>query len=145
VLEAPHVVVEDLTVQSIAALRDRYRLGGVRDRLARHHAHVDEAFEGWAGVWLSAEFRGWDIRPRLAAIQCAVLLIQGREDEYGTLAQLDAIEAELGRPPQRVVIQNCGHSPHRDQPARVLDEAARFLAGSADFRVKPLVTHPRRA
>lgn len=128
VLEAPHVFVEDLTLRSIAAIRAGYADGALRQRLQRHHAHVDDAFIGWADVWLDQDFSTWDIRPTLAAIQCAVLLIQGGADEYGTLAQLDAIERGIPRSAERLVIQNCGHSPHRDDPHRVLEAATRFLA-----------------
>ena len=112
VLLAPHVFVEDLTIASIAAARDAYRTTDLRQRLARYHDHVDNAFYGWNDVWLSPAFRSWDITDRLAAVACPVALVQGRADEYGTQAQLDAISAGVGGPVEQTLIDGAGHAPH---------------------------------
>ncbi len=129
-LEAPHVFVEDLSVASIAAIGERYRRDpDLRRRLAAHHAHVDEVFRGWNDVWLSAAFRSWNIEDEVAAVQCPVLVLQGADDEYGTTAQIDAIARRSSAPLTAIVIQKCGHSPHRDQPFVVLDHLSLFMAG----------------
>jgi pimeloyl-ACP methyl ester carboxylesterase len=128
-LEAPHVFVEDLSIASITAIGDRYRRDpDLRRRLAAHHAHVDEVFRGWNDIWLSADFRAWNIEAEVAAVQCPVLVVQGADDEYGTTAQIDAIAQRLNTPLTAIVIQKCGHSPHRDQPSVVLDHLSLFMA-----------------
>jgi pimeloyl-ACP methyl ester carboxylesterase len=127
VLEAPHVFCEDLSVRSITAAAERYRRGELR-RLERHHGpNVDVAFWGWNRVWLDPAFRDWNIEEYLPAVRVPALLIQGEDDEYGTLRQLDAIEAGCRGPVERLVLPQCGHSPHRDQPDRTLAAMAAFV------------------
>ncbi len=129
ILEAPHVFVEDLSVASIAAARANYP--SFRDRLGRYHDDVDATFRGWNDIWLDPRFRTWSIVDRLHRITVPVLTMQGADDEYGTLAQLDAIEAHVPGA-QRLVIAGSGHSPHRDAEQKVLDAAAAFVASLAD-------------
>jgi pimeloyl-ACP methyl ester carboxylesterase len=124
---APHVFVEALSLASIAAARDLYERADLRARLARHHADVDSAFRGWNDIWLAESFRDWNIEPLLPGIGCPVLLIQGRDDEYGTLAQVDAIERGVGGSVERVLLDACGHSPQRDQPDATLTAIAHFV------------------
>ena len=81
---------------------------------------MDVAFWGWNRAWLDPDFRAWNIEEYLGAIRCPVLVIQGEDDEYGTLAQVDAIEAGCGGPVRRLVLPDCGHSPHREQPEATL-------------------------
>ena len=115
-LLAPHVFVEDVSVASIAAARDTYATSDLRDRLGRYHDDPDAAFRGWNDVWLSSPFRSWNIEDRLPGVRCPVLLIQGEDDAYGTLAQLDAIEAGVGGPVRRLVLAGVGHAPHVEAP-----------------------------
>jgi len=129
VLMAPHVFVEPICVDSIARIRETYRAGELRARLARYHAHVDDAFLGWADTWLLPEFRDWSIEDLLPRVDQPMLLIQGRQDEYGTLAQLDRIEAAVAGPTERLVLDACGHSPHRDQAGAVLEAITGFVRG----------------
>ena len=125
---APHVFVEELSIASIAQVTRDYESTGLRDRLGRYHADADSAFRGWSDIWLSPAFRDWNIEAILPGIDCPLLLIQGRDDEYGTLAQLDAIEHQVRGPVQRVVLPDCGHSPHRDQPQATLAAIAGFVS-----------------
>jgi pimeloyl-ACP methyl ester carboxylesterase len=131
VLIAPHVFVEPVCLASIAAIRKVYRDGDLKARLAKYHAHVDDAFFGWADVWLDPTFRTWSIEDLVPRVQAPMLLIQGLEDAYGTLAQLDRIEAAATAPTARRVLPECGHSPHRDAEATVIDAIAGFAAGLA--------------
>jgi pimeloyl-ACP methyl ester carboxylesterase len=126
---APHVMVEDVCVRSIAAIRDAYDAPGsdLRDRLARHHADVDGAFHGWADAWLDPGFLSWDLRGYLPGVRVPVMVIQGEDDEYGTLAQVDAIERGVPAPVERVILPACGHSPHRDQREATLAAITRFV------------------
>jgi pimeloyl-ACP methyl ester carboxylesterase len=129
---APHVMVEDVSVASIEKVRASYMASPeLKQRLSKHHDHVDDAFLGWADVWLLPAFRSWQIHAEVGRIAAPVLLIQGMDDEYGTLAQLDGIEQAAGRAAvQRVVLSDCGHSPQRDQPGAVQDAIAAFVRRS---------------
>ncbi len=122
VLEAPHVFVEDKTVASIALLGD-----DVRARLAKHHDHADELFDAWRDVWLRPAFRSWNIEACLGRVRAPTLVIQGEDDEYGTVAQVDAIRHKLAGPCETLMLPACGHSPHRDQPERTLAAMAEFI------------------
>jgi pimeloyl-ACP methyl ester carboxylesterase len=126
---APHVFVEPITVQAIAKTRQTYIETDLRQRLAKYHKQVDDAFLGWADIWLEPEFLAWSIEDLLPRIAQPLLLIQGRDDEYGTLAQLDRIEARVKGPTTRIVLADCGHSPHRDQEAAVVDALVAFVGG----------------
>src|SRR5438876_6825606 len=125
---APHVFVEDVSIASIQRAKDAYASTSLREKLARYHDEVDSAFFGWNDVWLAPEFRQWNIEPYLDRIRCPVLLIQGRDDEYGTLAQLDAIERRIAGSVERIVLDDCGHSPHRDQPQATLAAITAFVS-----------------
>lgn len=127
VLMAPHVFVEPVTVASIAAIRETYRTSDLQARLAKYHRRVDDAFLGWADTWLRPEFRDWSIEELLPRVTAPALLIQGRDDQYGTLDQLDRIEAGMGASVSRLVLEACGHSPWRDQETAVIDAIAAFV------------------
>jgi pimeloyl-ACP methyl ester carboxylesterase len=127
VLLAPHVLVEDVTLAAIRETRGRFETGDLRQRLSRHHADPDAAFRGWCDVWLDPAFRGWTLEPEAERVDCPVLLIQGADDPYGTLDQLDRIEARVRGPVYRKVVPG-GHRLHRDAPEDVLREVVRFLA-----------------
>lgn len=124
---APHVKVEDLTVASIERARVAYETTDLRTRLARHHDDVDSTFFGWNRIWLDPEFRDWNIERLLPGIACPVLAIQGRGDEYGTLDQIESIRRQLPAT-ELLVLEDCGHSPHRDQPAAILAATRDFMA-----------------
>lgn len=126
VVLAPHTHVEDCSLKSIALARQAYATGTLRERLARYHQDVDSAFYGWNDVWLSPAFRDWSIEAELGSIQVPVLAVQGRDDEYGTLAQIEGI-AQRVPDTQLGVIEDCGHSPHRDQPERLIEITSRFF------------------
>lgn len=129
ILEAPHVFVEDITVESIAQVRVIYQTTNLPKKLGRHHQDPDSAFWGWSDVWLRPEMRDWNIERFLPAIRCPVLAIQGFDDEYGTMAQLEAIERQVSGPVELVKLADCGHSPHRDQPEATLQAMLRFISG----------------
>lgn len=129
VLLAPHVIVEDISVNGIRTARRAWNTTDLRDRLKRHHGtNVDNAFLGWNDSWLHPEFRKWDITGFLPLITVPVLAVQGRDDDYGTLAQLDMIELASGGPVEKLILDDCGHAPQKDQTAAVLDAICSFVA-----------------
>lgn len=124
VLIAPHYFVEPMCLEALAAVRETYRTGDLRERLARHHDHVDVAFHGWNDTWLDPRFRDWDIRPLVAGIGVPVLQIQGSDDPYGTTAQTDA----LGAPRVTTRVLPARHAPHREAAEETLAAIGAFLA-----------------
>ena len=123
---AAHVLVEDISVASIAAAKTAYETTDLRAKLARYHADVDSAFWGWNRIWLHPDFRAWNIEEYLPHITCPVLAIQGDDDEYGTMEQMRRIGARVADV-DLVELEDCRHSPHRDQPEAVLDAITRFV------------------
>jgi len=126
VLMAPHIFVEDITVTNIVIAREAYLQTDLPARLGRYHDSADSAFWGWNRIWLHPPFRHWNIERELDGIRCPLLAIQGVDDEYGTLEQIRGIAR---RAPQTELLEhdNCGHSPHRDQPDSVMIAGARFI------------------
>jgi pimeloyl-ACP methyl ester carboxylesterase len=127
VVLAPHVFVEDLSVESIAAAKATFETTDLPEKLARHHADARRTFYGWNDVWLHPDFRRWNIEQYLPAIRCPVLAVQGEDDEYGTMAQVEAIGRQVGGRCEIVRLAACGHSPHRDQPEATLAAITRFV------------------
>jgi pimeloyl-ACP methyl ester carboxylesterase len=123
---APHIVVEDVSITNIERARQAYLDGSLRAGLAKHHADPDSAFWGWNDIWLSPAFRDWTIERELAPITCPLLAVQGLDDEYGTLRQIHGIAERV---PQTTLLelQNCRHSPHRDQPEQVIAAVKYFV------------------
>lgn len=132
VLLAPHVFVEPESITGIEAARVRFESTDLAERMARYHLDPHATFRGWNNIWLDPAFRDWSIEDSLPGIDCPTLLIQGVDDEYGTLAQLDAIERGVAGPSERLVLEDCGHSPHLDQPDHVLRAAIRFVSEIGD-------------
>jgi pimeloyl-ACP methyl ester carboxylesterase len=127
-LEAPHLFVEDVCLRSIAAAAQSFWHGDLKRALARHHARdVDATFESWSEVWLDPAFARWNIEDVLPAVGAPVLVLQGEEDPYGTLRQLEALARGGGGFVEALVLAGCGHSPHREFPERALAAMLRFL------------------
>src|ERR1700687_5219921 len=123
---APHFVVEDISVTSIAAIKKAYETSGLRSKLKRWHRDVDNAFYGWNGAWLDPKFRNWDISEYLAYIRVPVAILQGVNDEYGTLRQVEIAQEECYCPVDVTEIPGAGHQPHREAPGATLDAVSEF-------------------
>ena len=123
---APHIMVEAFGLIGIRAARQAYLHGDLKHKLARHHRDPDSAFWGWNTIWLDPAFAAWNIEAELAHITGPVLAVQGAQDQYGTMAQIDAIALHA---PQtaRLKLQECGHSPHRDQPQAVIAAVSELI------------------
>jgi pimeloyl-ACP methyl ester carboxylesterase len=130
VVMAPHIFVEEVSLANIQVARAAYREHGLRARLARYHDDVDSAFYGWNDVWLDPAFRTWNIESEIKPIICPLLAIQGENDEYATLDQLHRLQRRV--PHSRLLIlPECGHSPHRDQPDAVISAVQDFVRRSS--------------
>jgi pimeloyl-ACP methyl ester carboxylesterase len=128
VLEAPHVFVEQRCVESIRDITEKYRSTDLADRLRRHHGeNTDCAFLGWSGVWLDPAFVSWNIEKYLSAVTVPTLLLQGDDDEYGSMRQIDAIKRNITGSLEVMNIAQCGHSPHREQREVTLKAMSTFI------------------
>jgi pimeloyl-ACP methyl ester carboxylesterase len=129
---APHVRVEDVTLQGIRAARIAWSVGGpqgkLQSNLAALHADATSAFFGWNDAWLEPAFAHWNIEREIETVTCPVLAIQGEQDQYGTMDQLDRIARAVSGPCRLLKLDRCGHAPHRDQPEAVIEAIAQFYA-----------------
>ncbi|MGH8692538.1 MAG: alpha/beta fold hydrolase [Burkholderiales bacterium] len=125
---APHVFIEPICLRSIHRAREAFEKTDLEEKLGRYHRDARKTFYGWADVWLDPGFESWDIRGEyLPGVRCPVLAIQGRDDEYGTMAQLDEIARRVGGPCELLKLDNCGHAPFRDRPEETLKAVVRFV------------------
>ncbi len=123
---AAHIYVEESSIRGIELLKSSYLTGDLRQKLARYHADVDSAFEGWSEVWLNSAFRDWNIEALLPAIRCPVLAVQGFDDEYAAMKHLEDVKRHVPQA-ELLKLQSCGHSPHRDQPEALTAAAIAFI------------------
>jgi len=123
---APHFIVEDISVASIAEIKAAYEGTELKAKLSRWHRDVDNAFDGWNDAWLAPDFRNWDISEYLAYIRVPVAILQGADDQYGTLRQIEIAREECYCPVDVTVIPGAGHSPHREAPGVTLDIISDF-------------------
>jgi pimeloyl-ACP methyl ester carboxylesterase len=126
VVLAPHILVEKISISSIEKAKVAYQTTDLRSKLARFHDDVDSAFWGWNDIWLSPDFRHWNLTQAIKTITCPLLAVQGLDDEYGTLEQIHGIKRVLPST-QLLELADCGHSPHRDQPDVLIAAAAAFI------------------
>jgi pimeloyl-ACP methyl ester carboxylesterase len=127
ILLAPHILVEEVSIQSIQLARSAYLETDLRNKLAQYHDDPDSAFWGWNDIWLRDAFREWSIEDEMDTICCPLLAVQGVDDEYGTLQQVRGIAQRL-KHTEVVELSQCRHSPHRDQPDRLIDCVRHFMA-----------------
>ncbi|CAK0759517.1 Alpha/beta hydrolase [uncultured Gammaproteobacteria bacterium] len=127
VLEAPHVFVEDVTTAGIRRTVATWQNTDLPLRLGRHHDDAADVFAAWHGIWLNPEFRSWNIEALLPSVRCPVLIVQGENDEYGTMAQVEAIVRHVTGEIVVGLLPDCGHAPHRERPDEVRSLVCRFL------------------
>ena len=128
VLMAPHFFTEETGLAEIARARVAYETGDLRERMARYHRDPDNAFRGWNDSWLHPDFRRWNVSEVIDYLRVPTLVIQGRQDQYGTLAQVEEIESRSYAPVDTVILDECRHAPFQDQPQAVLDAVSEFTA-----------------
>ncbi len=127
VLMAPHFFTEDMGLQSIAKAKEEYDSGELRGKLARYHADVDSTFRGWNEAWLNPEFKDWNVSEVIDYLRIPVLAVQGRDDQYGTLAQIEEIENRIYSPLDVEILDDCGHAPHLEQAQKTLAYVSDFV------------------
>jgi len=126
VMIAPHFIVEDMGVAAIARTKIAYETSSLKEKLARWHKDVDNTFYGWNDAWLNPDFRNWDISEYLAYIRVPVAVVQGVDDEYGTMRQVEIAREECYCPVDVTVVPGAGHAPHREAPGATLDAIQEF-------------------
>src|SRR5258705_14010166 len=131
VVMAPHVFVEDISVKSIAEAKTAFETTDLPQKLGRYHADAAKTFWGWNDIWLHPDFRGWNIEEFLPRIRCPILAIQGFDDEYGTMAQLEAVARQTGGPLGLLHLAGCPPSPPPPQPQGGDEAPCRFRAPTA--------------
>jgi pimeloyl-ACP methyl ester carboxylesterase len=129
ILMAPHLFTEEMGLASIAEARRAYETGDLRAKLAKYHAHVDSAFWGWNRAWLDPGFKAWNIEDAVSRWRVPALIIQGADDQYGTLKQVRAIEARSPAPVTSLILEACRHLPQIDQPQATLGAIVGFCPG----------------
>lgn len=127
VIEAPHVMIEQLNMEGIRAARHAFETTDLPQKLGRHHRNPGKTFFGWHDAWMSPEFQQWNIEHVLPGIRCPLMAIQGEDDAYGTMAQLDAIAAQVGGPCELIKLADCGHTPHKEQAEKTFSAVTRFV------------------
>ena len=130
VLMSPHFIVEDITSASIAEVREAYDTTDLRARLGRWHKDADATVRGWTDVWLTNDFREWDLTEDLAYIRVPILIVQGEHDQYGTMRQVEVAQEECYCPVEVAVIASAGHSPHREATEQTLAAIADFATAA---------------
>ena len=128
ILIAPHFFTEADGLAAIRAAGMAYGAGDLRSKLAKHHANVDVAFRGWHDAWTDPAFANWNVADAIDHLRIPVLAIQGRDDPYGTLAQIDEIETRIYSPVETLILDGCGHAPHLEQADATLAEISEFCA-----------------
>jgi pimeloyl-ACP methyl ester carboxylesterase len=131
ILIAPNLFTEEMGLASIAAARRAYETGGLRAKLAKYHADVEVAFRGWNDAWLDPGFRAWNIEEAVARWRIPALVIQGANDQYGTVKQIRAIEARSPAPVRSLILEACRHAPQFDQPEATIEAIFQFCASVA--------------
>ena len=127
ILEAPHVFVENISLDGVKAARDAFEKGGLKESLAKHHCKPERIFRYWSNIWLSSNFLSWNIVSCVSDIRCPTLLIQGEQDAYGTLSQIDTIMKNIPSNCEKKILPAIGHSPHRETSELVLQSVQSFI------------------
>jgi len=127
VLIAPHFFTEEMGLAEIRRTSDEYAAGMLREKLKRWHSDVDCAFRSWSEPWLHPDFRDWNITDALPYIRVPILIVQGADDQYGTLRQIEAAQEECYCPVDVAILPGARHSPHRDVPGLTLEKVSDFV------------------
>jgi len=127
ILLAPHFFVESISIAAIKQARNEYYSGTLREKLSIYHQDVDAAFNGWCDAWLNKDFKSFNIADNIDYLRIPTLAIQGVDDPYGTLAQIDELEQRSYAPVEKLILTNCKHAPHLEKQQECLSAIQIFL------------------
>lgn len=128
IVEAAHIFVEDITLKGIYDAIEAYKTTNLPERLAKYHDNkVETVFRAWVETWTRSDYRNWNIEHFLPGIVCPILFIQGRSDEYGTLAQLETTISKVSGKAEHYIIPNIGHTPHKEAPDTILAKTTEYI------------------
>ncbi|MCB0479463.1 MAG: alpha/beta hydrolase, partial [Crocinitomicaceae bacterium] len=129
ITEGAHIFVEEITLEGIREAKEIYQTTNLHQKLEKYHGEKTEAmFKAWSDTWLTEEFRHWNIEAFLPGIICPVLVMQGEEDEYGSLKQVEGIASQVSGGCEVLVLPNVKHTPHKEVPDQILEKSANFIA-----------------
>ena len=129
ITEGAHIFVEDITVNSIKEAIREYQTSDLKSKLQKYHGNkTEEMFWAWAGNWTTEEFRDWNIENFLPLINCPSLIIQGEEDEFGTLDQVTKIASQTSGKLSQFIIPNIRHTPHKEATELTLEKVKEFIS-----------------
>lgn len=138
ILMAPHFFTEPMGLASIAEAKTAYETTDLKDKLGKYHADPDNAFRGWNDAWLDPAFEAWNVAEVIDYLRIPTLAIQGNDDQYGTKAQIDEIEERSYAPAEVLMLDDCRHAPHQDQPEKVLEAVQDFVARLWRLEAEPV-------
>jgi len=128
ITEAAHVFTEKITLEGLKETVQIYKNTDLKNKLAKYHGcKTDNMFYSWTNIWLTEEMKEWNIENLLKGITCQVLAIQGKDDNYGTPAQLKSIKKNVSGNCNLLLIQECGHIPHHQARSIVENEIISFI------------------
>ena len=128
ITEGAHVFVEEVSLNGIREAIHSYQTTDLKTKLEKYHGNkTEEMFWAWAKTWTTQEFRTWNIENFLPSINCSALIIQGEDDEYGTLEQVESIVRQINGKSEKMIIPNVKHTPHKEIPELILNKSVEFI------------------
>lgn len=128
ITEGAHIFVEEITLQGIRKAVENYQKTNLKSKLEKYHGHkTDQMFWAWADTWLNKDFKAWNIENFLGSIHCPILIIQGRDDEFGTLNQVEGIDSQSRGRSEKFIVPDAKHTPHKEKAETVLKRSADFI------------------
>lgn len=128
ITEGAHIFVEDITLKGILEAKEAYKTTNLKEKLYKYHSeNTPYLFEAWTETWLRPSYRDWNIEYLLPNIKCPTLIIQGEDDEFGTLKQVNKIIEHVSGRSERLILKDIGHNPHKENPELTLKECLKFL------------------
>lgn len=126
ILIAPHFFAEEVGLLEIARAKVSFETSDMKLKMAKYHRNPEVAFWGWNDAWLNPDFRRWNVSDVIDHLRIPVLAIQGEDDQYGTLVQISEIEDRINSPFEKLILPECGHSPHLREPEKTLAAITEF-------------------
>lgn len=128
ITEGPHIFVEDLTRKGVSDALEAFNTTDLKERLQKYHGdNTEDLMAAFTKIWLSEKYRPWTMEPSLPRIECPVLVIQGEEDEYGTMNQVNRVLELVSGKAEKFVVPSVGHTVHKEAAEVTLKRATSFI------------------